>query len=714
MSKKNKTIELSPLTSSLLETLVKNQSTELAPRQSIRMSVEEDERAELQKREPPTLVKSILNVLNGPNDSIERLAFESDPTIGHTFASLYEAKLRLIPDGILKRIAIQDDLVATIVQTRCNHISTFGRPRPDRFSTGYVIEPSPGVLDKLDEDQKEDLDERIDQAVKKLYSCGETKGWSDLETMTFPQYLLLSTRNAVVVGRLATEIIWVMGEDGQRKFHSFRPIDAGTIYRATPQKSAAESVRVSARRLLENVAGKRLEPERFQADEYSWVQVIDSRPVQAFTDEECVVHNFYPVPDVELGGYPVTPIDQMIAAVTTHVNITTHNKVYFQNGRASRGMLVIKSDDADQRQVNQVRQQFNSSINGAANSWRLPVFGVGPGDDITWQPIDTGSRDAEYQYLSDQNARVILSAFQMSPEELPGYSYLSRGTNSQALSESNGEYKLEAARDVGIRPLISGFEDFLNSRILPLLDPVLAKLCVIKLVGLDSETPEKESIRLQQDGPVHMDMDSILDRVEKKPIGEVMGGKFPLNPQFQAVLDKYLTVGQIKEFFFGAKGAAQDPQWAYVRDPFWFQNLQIQMQQQQMQAQAQQQQQAPQGAPGGPGAGQGPSGGQQPSGSPEQSQQDQGQQQPQEHMPTEKQKTEASKEASASGQDLTRSIDQAINMLSKSEAQLPPSKRRLLAQHRKTVDKFMASWEDDLKDVTKDIMAVADHHLPKK
>lgn len=27
----------------------------------------------------------------------------------------------------------------------------------------------------------------------------------------------------------------------------------------------------------------------------------------------------------------------------------------------------------------------------------------------------------EFQYLSDTNARVILSAFQMSPEELPGY-----------------------------------------------------------------------------------------------------------------------------------------------------------------------------------------------------------------------------------------------------------------------------------------------------
>jgi hypothetical protein len=131
-----------------------------------------------------------------------------------------------------------------------------------------------------------------------------------------------------------------------------------------------------------------------------------------------------------------------------------------------------------------IRQQFNASINNVNNAWRMPVFGVGADDEITWQPIDSGGRDMEFQYLSRHERRVILSAFQMSPEELPGWSYLSRGTNNQALSESNNEYQLEAARDVGIRPLlIKQFEDFLNQRILPLIDESLAKLCALKLVG---------------------------------------------------------------------------------------------------------------------------------------------------------------------------------------------------------------------------------------
>jgi S1-C subfamily serine protease len=74
----------------------------------------------------------------------------------------------------------------------------------------------------------------------------------------------------------------------------------------------------------------------------------------------------------------------------------------------------------------------------------------------------------------------------MSPEELPGYAHLSRGTNNQALSESNNEYKMQAARDVGIKPLIKQWEDFLNACILPILDPTLAKLVTIQLLGLDA------------------------------------------------------------------------------------------------------------------------------------------------------------------------------------------------------------------------------------
>jgi hypothetical protein len=709
---KNISNELSPFATSLFKSL----SEELVTPKNVAakgVSVSFVDRAEEEKS--TSLKKSILNVMNGGDSSIERLAFEADPSLSNQYMGLYKQKQRLLPDSVIKRMMIQDDLVAAIINARANQLATFGSKLPDRFSFGFVIEPEDDHLSKMTPEQIKEMQARIDVATKKLETCGETKGWDDENRLTFAQYLFMSTKNAVGLGRIATEIIWVNNSQTNRKeFHSFRPIDAGTIYRAAPQKEAAESIRKQALHLLEQIKNKDLEPERYIEDEYAWIQVLDgARPVQAFTSRECLVHNFYPVADVELDGYPVTPLDTVISAVTTHINITAHNRMYFQSGRAARGMLVIRSDDIDETVVGRIRQQFNASINSVSNAWRMPVFGVGSEDEISWQAIDSGQRDMEFQYLSDTNARVILSAFQMSPEELPGYAHLSRGTNNQALSESNNEYLLIAHRDVGLRPLVSGWEDFINRSLFPLIDENLAKICKVKLVGLDSETAEKESIRIQQDAPVHMTYDEILDKVEKEPVGKLWGGDFPLNPSYQGILDKYITVGQILEHFFGQKDASKDPRFDYIRDPYYFQFMQFQAQQQQMQQQMQMQQQ--QAAQGGGGGGPSDGGGGQPSGG--DSGGDDGAASDGGGSPgANEQSAEAENQQAAqlAGQDLSNAVDQASGLLNKSEQQLPPSKRKVLGHHRAVVNHFMKGFQEASEEALREILNVAEKHAPKE
>lgn len=660
-------------------------------------------------RESP-LVKSILNAIHSEEDKIQRIAFERDPTQNNEYAAIYQQKVRLIPDYLLKRISIQDDLVAAILNARSNHVAPFGRPRPDRFSNGFEVKPKDGILDKATKEEKDELNKRIADFEKILYTCGKTSNVKEEDRMTLPKFLAMQTRNGLCLGRFATEFIYAEDENNEKGFHSFRPIDAGTIYRAAPYKTSVQSVRDQARKLLEQMLNEKFEAEKQENDEYAWIQVIDGKPVQAFTSDECKVHNCYPVTDIELRGYPLTPLDTVIAAVTTHINITTHNKLFFQSGRAARGMVVIQSDDADPKTVAAIRQQFNANINNVQNSWRMPVFSVPKDSNVQFQAIETQGRDMEFQYLSDTNARVILSAFQMSPEELPGYAHLSRGTNNQALSESNNEYQLEAHRDVGIRPLLSHFEDFLNNIVFPKLDPKLAELCEIKLVGLDAETAEKESVRLSQDAPIHMTYDEILTKVEKDPIGKEFGGEFPLNPQYQMILDKYLTVGMIVEKFFGVQNAAKDPSLQYIRDPFWFQFQQLQMQAQQMQMQQQQmamqQQQAaasgqaPPGQDGGGDDGGGDDGG------------GGGKKPPQDDGGEEGEQPQGQQEEQES--DLTNGLDQLQSVLGKAENQLPPSKRRLLAQQKATVKKFMDGWEEDAKKALEEVMAVASQHAPKK
>ncbi len=644
------------------------------------------------------LQKSVMNVLDGPEDSLERLAFERDPQRITEYAGIYRPKLQGVPDSLLKRMAIQDDLVAAVVHTRSNHVAQFGRKQEDRHQKGFKFVVDKNVEEKLDPGRKEHLQERITRAEKLLSTCGNTNGWSEQEKCSFSEYLYMQARNAIVVGRMATEVVWTPDVDApsdasRRKFHSFRPTDAGTIYYAAPYHEVNQQVREMALRLLENLKNEKFKKEKFENEEYAWVQVFEGRPMQAFGAQEMLVHSPYQVTDIEQMGYPVTPLDTALTAVTTHINITHHNRLYFQTGRAARGMLVVKSADIDPDIVQGIKQQFNASINSVQNAWRMPVFGVGPEDEITWAPIDSGGgRDMEFQYLADANARTILAAFQMSPEELPGYQHLSRGTNNQALSESNEEYKLTAARDVGIRPLLASFEDFLNASIVPLIDPELAKVVKLRLIGLDADTEEKESVRIQQDMGVWMTFNDILTKLEKKPLPKHLAADIPLNPTYFQYLQMFVPFGRILEDFLGIKDAGNPqvhPEFSFFMNPFWQQQQQQAMQQQAM---AQQAAAGPQpGGPPGPGGG---GGGAAPPPSP---------------GPTQDASAAAGgvTPPQGGGDDLSAGVDQLLSMVSKSEdlvkgeKNFPPSKARLrartVAANRAIMDSFAREMEHKVR-----------------
>src|SRR6266478_5484877 len=193
---------------------------------TVRFSIEDSpsERSE----GPSTLSKSLLELLNGPKESVERLAFETDPNLVNQYQSVYRAKVKLLPDAMLKRILIQDDLVAAIVRARETQMASFGRPRPDRFSTGYKIEPNVGVKERLSPEKIQELDTRIQQAVRTFWTCGNTDGVDKKDHLSFAQFIQMATRNAVGLGRIAVEIVYQNRiEGGDKVFHHFRPVDAG-------------------------------------------------------------------------------------------------------------------------------------------------------------------------------------------------------------------------------------------------------------------------------------------------------------------------------------------------------------------------------------------------------------------------------------------------------------------------------------------------------
>lgn len=512
-----------------------------------------------------------------------RLAFTENPAPSDNYMGLYKSKRRLLPDEIIKQIRIQDHLVAAILRARGSMLSLFGHLRKDRFDLGIEIGLKKEFYAILTPEQFEKVMERMKKFERILLNCGYTAGLEHQDKMTLSQYFDIQTQNGLAFGRFATEVIYDRqsepDSDGNYPFHRFRPVDVETIRRCVRKgEYVGNTLRETALKLLESLTGEKpnIDLAKLREDQYAWMQVIDNVPRQAFTHREMLVYNLFPCTDIEMNGYPVSPLDTVVSSVTTHISIDAYKKLYFQNGRATKGMLVIKSDEVDAAVLNDIKLQFNASVNNVTNSFRTPIFGMSKDDDVDWLPFSgEGLHDSDFQFMYDQIARNIMSAFSMSPDELPGYSHLTRGTNSQTLSESNNEFKLTAARDTGLRPLILKFQTFLNEILFPIIDPLLAKICEIKLCGIDAQSKEQESTRIQQDMPTHMTYDEVLHEVDKEPVGKVMGGTLPFNERYQLLMDKYKSASEVMGTFLGDSGAFVDPLLRYKRDPFWLQNMQL-------------------------------------------------------------------------------------------------------------------------------------------
>lgn len=526
------------------------------------------------------IMKSLINQATGSarKNKAPRLAFAEDPMQGDNYAGIYKVKRGLLPDNVLKQIRIQNFLVACILRARGNALSMMGHIRKDRFDIGIEVDIKPEFKDYIEPEQMIKIQERIDRFLKILVNCGHTSGLEEEEKMTLPEFLDIQVRNGLTFGRFATEVIYsddIEGDEDTGDFHRFRPVDAGTIMRTIKKGESAESVRRSSIKALEQLTGVKIEKDLFEKDKYAWVQVINGMPKQAFTSKELIVYNLYPSSDVEHNGYPVTPIDTAITSVTTHMSIEVYNKLYFQNGRAAKGMLIINSDEIDQSVIEDIKQQFNASINNVTNSFRTPIFGVGKDDTVTWQQTTPNKKDGEFEFLFDQTTRNILAAFNMSPDELPGFTHLSRGTNQQSLSEANNEFKLIAARDTGIRPLILKLQDFLNEKLFAIIDKELSQLCVLSLAGFDAETKEQESNRLLRDMPVHYNYDEIMEEVDKEQVGKSIGGAIPFNEHYRTAVDSYVSVSDFLTHFMEDPASIVDPMLKYKRDQFFFQNMEM-------------------------------------------------------------------------------------------------------------------------------------------
>lgn len=500
------------------------------------------------------------------------IAITEDVRNSQSFGGIYKLKSNLLPPDVVKQIRVQNLLVAAILRARGNTLSLYSLPSSGRFDVGFDIKIRPEFKDHIEPEQMGEIQERITKVKKLLLTCGSEEGLREGEKCSLSDFLYIQTQNGLSFGWMAHENVWV--DEEQTKLNRFRVVDSGTIYKAVKKGQSANAVRLASLQLLSQITGDKVFVENFERDRYDWVQVLEgSTPQQAFTAKELTVFNLFPCSDYEKNGYPVSPLDTVTQNLTMFNSIETYNRLYFQNGRAAKGMLVVNSDSINQAELEDIKQYYNASVNNVQNSFRLPIFGVGKEDEIKWMSTESTQKDGEFQYLLEQVSKNIMCAFNIDPEEVPAMSYLSQATNSSALNISSNESKMTSSKDAGLRPLVNQFADYLNNYIFKYLDPELFQLCFLTLTGIDAETREQETDRLIKNASLNLSYDDILEETQKQPIGAAMGGTIPLNTTYKTVSDSSVKVGSFIGNFTGNPSAYVDKSLDYLRDPYYYQNL---------------------------------------------------------------------------------------------------------------------------------------------
>jgi hypothetical protein len=520
-----------------------------------------------------------------------RRAFITDPYLEVSSSQgSYRAKYTRLSNRLLRDAAGRDSIISAIIRHRRTQIEAFCNIPHTRFDTGFTWL-------RRDGKELEDADhEEISKLASWMYHCGDLDKTPPDDKSTMATQFGMMCQDALTFGHVGIEKV----RDKLKGMQRFRHVPGESLFHATDNIPDEQAKKLTESQ-LQGLQMKREGQITPDTAPVKYLQVIDGKEVANFSDETMIFRVFQPPSFVDNNGYSQSLVEACILSITRHLQAENYNALFFTHGFAARGLLHLKGN-VSQQNLQMFRNQFNAQINGNTNSWRTPILaGL---EEVQWVPLAGTSRDMEYIQYTDHLIRTICAQAQIDPTEI-GFEYLSRGTQQSTLNSPNNEWKLTASQERGLVPLLRFFEDIVNHDLMPEISKELADKYLFKFIGLQSENKQQEITRLQAEMPVHCTLNDLLKQVKKKPLPADVGADVPLNQLWWAMVKETMTVGEIREKFFGDEGAAQLEELKYIPSQLFIawqgqiQQKKAQAQQTQVQneqAKAEQQQNKMQGA----------------------------------------------------------------------------------------------------------------------
>lgn len=412
---------------------------------------------------------------------------------------------------ILKKMATKDSVIASIILTRNNQVSSFSQPA--RFANDGV-----GYEIRLRDSKKSPTKEQK-RMMMALESFLENCGFNyDPGRDNFDTFIRKIVRDSLVFDQLTFEIV----PDRRGVPAEIHAVDASTIRAATiePDKD-------------EDYVHPTTDPKG-----PSWVQVINGQVAAEFSSTELAFAVRNPRTDINIQPYGLSELEILINQVTAHLYAEEYNSRYFSQGGTTKGVLNLKGQNITKEQLDAFRRQWTAQLAGVTGSWKTPVVSV---EGLEYVNVSQSNREMEFDMWLSYLINISCAVYQIDPTEVnfPNRGG-STGSGGGGLGDGGIEDRLKNSKDKGLRPLLRFIESTINRHIIRRFSPDYT----FNFVGLDRQSESEKMAALDKQIRTYRTVNEIRKEHDLDPI---KGGEIILDATYMQYLMQQQQAEQMEQ-----------------------------------------------------------------------------------------------------------------------------------------------------------------------
>jgi hypothetical protein len=451
----------------------------------------------------------------------------------------YKERPMMLTYEVLRAMSERNPIIASIIGTRVNQVSSFSSPPKSPYDIGFRIHLKDDEMKPNDNDKKR---------IKELEAFMENTGVVSLdpeERDDFDSFLRKISRDSLTYDQLAYEVIGGRGKTPV----AFVGIDAATI-RLSSTAKYFKNIRHGKDFGLPdfNTEMGSAQKEQIKPADVKYVQLIDGRVMTTYTEQEMGFGIRNPRTSIKQNGYGVSELEILVNTVTAHLWAEEYNRRFFSQGSAPKGIIHFEGN-VDQTQLTAFRSQWHAQVMGVFNAWRTPIISAPA--KLQYTNLQMSNKQMEFSAWIDYLIKIACAVYLIDPAEI-GFDFKGGGAQTQTapLFESRQESKQKMSRDKGLRPLLKFIQSEINK---DLVYRLYEGRYEFEFIGLDAKTEEQlQEMHLKEVQNFKV-IDEIRAEYDLEPLGHDRGGDVIMNSAYL----NYLNQLQMQKMQQGGMGGEE-------------------------------------------------------------------------------------------------------------------------------------------------------------